>query len=812
MNGFSQKVILLVEDERITAKTVTHTLEKHGYLVIHASTGEEAVITAGNCGKLDLLLTDIDLGGGMDGTLAAEEILKIRNIPALFLSGHTEPEFVEKTGKIISYGYIAKNTGETVLIASISMAFKLFEAHEKINSQKLELEISAREMEAALKKIEAKNRDLIIAQKQLIESEGRYRRLHESMTDAYAMVDMNGKIIESNKSFQELTGYSGEELSKLTYEEITPEVWHEGEKQYIIKTIRSIGNASPYEKEFIRKDGSVVPVEIRLFALFDDNKNMHALWAIVRDITERKNAEKLMAEANLMLQLVLDTIPSRIFWKGLDFKYSGCNRLVAMDAGLPSTEQLIGLDDFDLPWKEQAEKYRADDIDIITSGEGKINYEERLTRFDGNTLWLSTTKVPLKDIEGKTIGILGTWEDITEKKNVISALEISEERFRSIIQSSSDMIFIIGGNGLVSYESPSVTVILGYPEGFFIGKSPYMLINPDDLNIVTREMKLVSSYSNDGQPTEFRLKKADNSWVYLEAIATNLLENPAVNGIVVTARDITERKKTQEILIQSEKMITVAGLAAGMAHEINNPLGIIMQSAENAKNRIFGEFAGNTKAAAEAGTDIQSIHKYATSRKINSYLDDIHEAGTRAAKIIGNMLQFSRSSESGFSYLRINNIIDKAIDLGMNDYDLKKKYDVKKIRFIKDYGDLPVIKCQETQIEQVFLNIFKNAAQALGSRHFSENEIPTITITTRSLNGSNRIEISDNGPGMSDEVRNKIFEPFFTTKEPGSGTGLGLSVSFYIIVNGHGGTISAESELNNGSTFIITLPETAGNI
>jgi len=827
MSESDKKAILLIEDEKVTAKTITKILEKNNYTVLHAHSGEEAVAIANNCNKIDLLLTDIDLGGGIDGTVAVEEILKYKNIPALFLSSHTEPEIVEKTEKITSYGYVVKNTGETVLIASLNMAFKLFEAHEKINTQKQELEASAEKMQASLEELESANEDLTTTQKRLIESE-----------------------------------------SKATL------------------------------------------------------------------------SEKLMAESNNMLQLVLNTIPARIFWKGLDYRYLGCNRLVAMDAGFSSPEQLIGLDDFNMPWREQAEQYRADDLSIINSGNAKINYEERLTQSDGTVLWLNTTKVPLRNIEGRIIGILGTWEDITAKKNAMESLHISEERFSSIIQSSSDMIFIINQNYLISYESPSTAKILGYPEGFFLGKSAFSLIHPDDLNIVMQEMDQVSRFKNDGLPTEFRLKKADNTWVFLEAIASNLLENPAVKGIVITARDISERKKseevirlseekfrnifetmsvgyfrtsidgnlidlnpaclhifgydsledakaalndnsnnvyadhdewvrmrnnisdktvpaaytvkllkkngseffgnvslrhvnssdgtplhieglvediserikTQEILIQSEKMITVAGLAAGMAHEINNPLGIIMQNAENAKNRIFGDLPGNISAANEAGTDIGTIRKYADMRRINNYLQEIHDAGTRAAKIVSNMLQFSRRTESKFSYLDINDIMEKAIELAMNDYDLKKKYDFRKISITKNYGSLPEIQCQETQIEQVFLNIFKNAAQAMAKKEFSENEGPSLNIRTFSNNSKITIEIADNGPGMDENTRKKIFEPFYTTKEPGSGTGLGLSVSFYIIVTGHNGTITAESSPGKGCTFIITLPEKKRNI
>jgi signal transduction histidine kinase len=236
-----------------------------------------------------------------------------------------------------------------------------------------------------------------------------------------------------------------------------------------------------------------------------------------------------------------------------------------------------------------------------------------------------------------------------------------------------------------------------------------------------------------------------------------------------------------------------------------------MQNSENAKNRLFGELPGNIDAAKDAGTELRAIRKYAGLRRINTYLDDIHEAGTRAAKIVENMLQFTRVTESRFSYLNINSLIDRAIDLAMNDYDLKKKYDFRKIKIIKNYSELPEIQCHETQIEQVFLSIFKNAAQAMNSMKFDDTVVPTLKITTHSQNATCTIEISDNGPGMDEVTRKKIFEPFFTTREPGAGTGLGLSVSFYIIVTGHGGTISVESSPGGGSVFIITLPEIRRN-
>lgn len=680
MADSQKKNILFVEDETVTAKVITRILEKHDYSVLLAKSGAEAVALASRSGQIDLLLTDIDLGDGIDGTRAAEEILRKRNLPAVFLSSHTEQDIVDKTEKITSYGYVLKNSGETVLIATLKMAFKLFEAHSIINLQKLELE--------------ERNRDLMLTQNKLIIS------------------------------------------------------------------------------------------------------------------------EKHMAESNNILKLVIDTIPSRIFWKGLDLKYLGCNRLVALDAGLSDPSELTGLNDYDTPWGEQADLYREDDMQVINSGTAKINYEERLKDKNGNVLWLNSTKVPLKDTEGKTIGILGTWEDITDKKKSLEAMRLSEEKFRNIFETMSVGYFRTTVEGEFLDINPACLRIFGYDSM----DEAIQTLHNNSINVYADHnewIRLRKEIPDKTVPLSLtvRLLKKDGSDFFADISLryVHSYDNMPlyIEGLV---EDITERIKTQELLIQSEKMITVAGLAAGMAHEINNPLGIIMQNAENAKNRLSGDIPGNINAASEAGTDIDSIRKYVILRRINNYLDEIHNAGIRAAKIVGNLLQFSRSTESKFGYLNINIIIDKAIDLALNDYDLKKKYDFKKIRITRNFGELPDIQCQEIQIEQVFLNILKNAAYAISSKEFTIDEVPELKITTTSENGNCKIEIEDNGPGMEESIKRRVFEPFYTTKEPGSGTGLGLSVSFYIIVNGHGGTIAAESLPGKGSSFIIILPEKKRNI
>jgi PAS domain S-box-containing protein len=275
-------------------------------------------------------------------------------------------------------------------------------------------------------------------------------------------------------------------------------------------------------------------------------------------------------------------------------------------------------------------------------------------------------------------------------------------------------------------------------------------------------------------------------------------------GAVVRLDDVTDRAHLEEIMVQTEKMMTVGGLAAGMAHEINNPLGGIMQSTQVILNRLRKDSPLNAKAAEASGTSMEAVRDYLERREIIPMLGGIREAATRAAHIVAHMLEFSRKSESKRQPTDLAVLIDKSVELSAHDYDLKKLYDFRKISISREYDpSLPPVPCTATQIEQVLVNILRNAAQALSG---DNKDDPRITLRTRRDGGMAVIEIEDNGPGMSDEVRRRIFEPFYTTKAPGQGTGLGLSVSYFIVTESHGGTIEAASHPGAGTVFTIRLP------
>jgi len=276
-------------------------------------------------------------------------------------------------------------------------------------------------------------------------------------------------------------------------------------------------------------------------------------------------------------------------------------------------------------------------------------------------------------------------------------------------------------------------------------------------------------------------------------------------GMVIAIAEVTDRVQMEEMMIQTEKMMSVGGLAAGMAHEINNPLGGILQGAQNIARRLSPDIPANVKAAEELGCSLADIQAYMDKRGILRMLDGIRDSGIRAAQIVANMLEFSRASESKRTLNDLAQLLEKALELAASEYDLKKQYDFKKIHIERDFDpDLPPVMCAATEIEQVFLNLLRNASQAMASRGWAV--APVLRLQTRRSGEWVQVRIADNGPGMDEETRRRIFEPFFTTKEVGQGTGLGLSVSYFIITDNHGGTFAVDSTPGRGAVFTIRLP------
>jgi len=226
-----------------------------------------------------------------------------------------------------------------------------------------------------------------------------------------------------------------------------------------------------------------------------------------------------------------------------------------------------------------------------------------------------------------------------------------------------------------------------------------------------------------------KIPRAGADQLYYDDITVYPLMSEGMEGAVIRIDDITDRVKLEEMMVQSEKMVSVGGLAAGMAHEINNPLAGILQNVQVLKNRMSKALSKNIEAAHKLGLDLGMINQYMEDRGMYALMENMMKAGKRAAEIVENMLSFSRKETQGFSLTNLADLMGKSIDLAQNDYDLKKRFDFKRIRILQQYRDQDLsIFCHPSMLQQVFFNILKNGAQAMASIP-DTTVVPTFTIS-----------------------------------------------------------------------------------
>ena len=299
---------------------------------------------------------------------------------------------------------------------------------------------------------------------------------------------------------------------------------------------------------------------------------------------------------------------------------------------------------------------------------------------------------------------------------------------------------------------------------------------------------------------ERKIPHEEGGIISYENLTVYPLLGEEMEGAVIRIDDVTDQVQIEEMMIHFEKMLSVGSLAAGMAHELNNPLGGMMQNAQVLISRLSGALPANEKTADEIGVSMDAIREYMEKREIIHIAELINDSGKRAAKIIRNMLSFAQKSQSKKMAYRLSEILDKTIEIAGSDYDLSTNYDFKQIEIIREYdADVPAVFCDESKIQQVFWNILKNGAEAMQEKRGQARFYLRIYQSGDSVN----VEIEDTGPGMDKNIRKRLFEPFLTTK--GKGTGLGLAVSYFIVVKDHGGRIRVESDKGLGTKFVIQL-------
>ncbi len=298
----------------------------------------------------------------------------------------------------------------------------------------------------------------------------------------------------------------------------------------------------------------------------------------VQDITERKQAESQLNESKRMLNDVLNTIPVRVFWKDLDGVYLGCNQLFAKDAGRSNPEELIGDNDYNMGWAEQADLYRSDDRSVIESGQPKINYKEPQTTPNGDIIWLNTSKIPLRNSSGNVYGVLGTYEDITERKRAEEVLQENEEKLRNIVEYSTNLFYSHTPDHVLTYVSPQTREFFDCePEEALISWTEFVTDNP--LNNKGLKFTEEAIKTGERQPVyEFELVGKKGRIIWVEVSEAPVVENGKTVAIVGALIDITERKKAEKELKDSEYLLRESQKVANLGSYVLDMPGSIWKS------------------------------------------------------------------------------------------------------------------------------------------------------------------------------------------------------------------------------------------
>src|SRR5215211_2787021 len=388
---------------------------------------------------------------------------------------------------------------------------------------------------------------------ELRKSEARYRTILDTAFEAIVTITPDGIVRWFNRGAERIFGYRAEEVIGQPVTLLMPERYRElcvaGLHRYLqTGEARVVGGTT--ELVGLRKDGSEFPIELSLGETYEDSERLFT--GVIRDVTQRKRAESALRESEQRFRGSFERAATGMALVGTDGRFLRVNRSLCEILGYPERE-LLG--------KTFQEITHPDDLEVdlghlkrVLAGEIRTyQMEKRYLHKDGHVVWALLSVSVVHDEEDEPLYFVSQIQDVSERKNVERVIIESEQRFRSLVQNSSDIITILEADGTVRYVSPAVERVTGYKPEEQIGTNAFGSVHPDDKEQALNTLAEVLKRPGLHPPLEFRVPHKDGSWRYLEHVVNNLLDDPSVNGIVVTSRDVTERTESEERLRRAEE-------------------------------------------------------------------------------------------------------------------------------------------------------------------------------------------------------------------------------------------------------------------
>ena len=635
-----------------------------------------------------------------------------------------------------------------------------------------------------VRNLEKRNRELIEHQAELAKRSEVLRATLDNMTDGITLIDDELRLVGWNDRMSEFMGIprdmfrEGVPVAELLDFDLAKRGLSEAERRAEVaewRTTFSPGSASA--TRYRTAEGREIDVRRRPMP-------GGGFVSTFTEVTEQVAIQRQQEATRRLLETVMDAVPAVLHVKDRELRYQMVNRQF-LDAWSVSREETIGHTNAELFENEPARRAEERDRQVIATRKPLPFYEGSRIGPDGSELVTWTTKVPLLDADGEVEHILTVDLDITDRKRAEEDIKRWLQLFEDAIESLSNGFAVFDRSLRLLTCNSAYASIYGRPPEDLVGVTIDELLprlypqlktidgrSPDEAALAGKRTFEQIWEGRGDQPIEVEFK--DGRWMLISRHSTK------EGGYATIRTDITELKaleaehsRQREALYQSEKINALGALLAGVAHELNNPLSVVVGQAV-----LLGETADDPK--------------------IQKRAERIGQAANRCSRIVKTFLAMARQSEPARSAVDINQAIDAALEI--TGYALRSA----NIEVVRERGaDLPPVWGDGDQLGQVLMNLIINAEQAMAETI----GVRRLAIRTAFDAERDRLEVSvaDTGPGIPEDIRSRIFEPFFTTKAFGVGTGIGLAVSLGI-VQAHGGSLEASSTPGGGATFTLRLP------
>jgi two-component system NtrC family sensor kinase len=608
------------------------------------------------------------------------------------------------------------------------------------------------------------------------EAEDEKSALLEEAPVSMVHTDLKGKITRVNERFESESGYSrGEVIGNSVFE---LDWFSTDTLRLLAKRMAarlSGSSAKHWETQFKRKDGRQIWIDLEGKIL--RRSGVPAGFQIVAaNITERKQTENALRQSEERYRTILEEMEDAYFEVDLGGHLTFFNSPLCRDLGYVK-EELIGKSYKDLTAPQDIELVFRVFNQVHRTGVPNKGFAWTTIRKDGSQGFAETSISLLRNDKGETLGFRGVGRDIAERKQAEEQLRQSEENYRALFDSSVIGTVVLDAETMeVVMANQAAAKIFGFgsPQESS-GRNPLDFVPPEDREMVRQAIKQDLFEQDARRNSQFRAVTRSGREIWLSVTAARITHQGKSAGLISFA-DITEQKLQNERLVIADRLASIGELAAGTAHELNNPLASVIGLSE-------------------------LLMEKDTPNYIRKDLAMIRDQARRAANTTSNLLTFARKHTPVKQLTEINPIIEDVLELRAYAH---KSNCIEVERHLA--SDLPEIQVDRFQMQQVFLNVVINAEYFMIQAHKKGR----LAVTTRRKNGSVTVSFADDGPGIPPEDLARIFDPFFTTKEAGKGTGLGLSIC-HGTVAAHGGQIYARSQLGKGATIFVELPINGSN-